>query len=104
MPAPNSRRIRIMNERLDSFLHRFEELSLIVQNPDLAKDPKKYRDVMREYSHLGEIAAANDDVKNLSGQLEDTKSLVQNEKDPEMKELAKEEIRDLEIRLSDAED
>jgi len=93
-----------MNERLDSLLSRFEELSILVQDPDLAKDTKRYRDVMREYSHLGEIAAASDEVKNLSAQLEDTKSLAQNEKDQEMKELAREEIRELETRLSDSED
>jgi peptide chain release factor 1 len=76
----------------------------MAQEPDLARDTKKYKEVMKEFSRLGEIAEANGELKNLSRQLEDTKTLVQNEKDQDMKELAKEEIRELEIRLKDAED
>ena len=40
-------------------LKRYEELSEAVQDPDLAKNQNKYRDVMKEYSLLGEISAAN---------------------------------------------
>jgi len=93
-----------VSERLDSLLHRYEELCQMTQDPEITRDTRKYRDVMKEYSHLGEIAAANGEVKELSEQLEDTKSMVQNEKDPDMKELAREEARELELRLKDAED
>ncbi|MCL2070157.1 MAG: peptide chain release factor 1 [Treponema sp.] len=93
-----------MNERLDSMLRRFDELSQLVQDPDLTKDNKKYREVMKEYSHLGDIAAANGELKELNAQLEDTKNLAQNEKDPEMKELAKEEQKELETRIKNADD
>jgi len=93
-----------VNERLDSLLLRYEELCQITQDPDLARDTGKYREIMKEYSQLGEIASVNGEVTDLSKQLESTKILVQNEKDPEMKELAREEIRVLEIRIKDAED
>ena len=93
-----------MNERLNSLLKRYEELSQLAQDPNLARDTKKYREVMKEYSQLGEISAANEEVNNISQQLDNAKSLVQSEKDPEMKELAREEVRDLEIRIKDAED
>ena len=93
-----------VNERLESLLRRYEELQKMVQEPDLARDQKKYRDIMKEYSQLGEIAGISDELKELSAQLEDAKTLVQNEKDPGMKELAKEESRELEIRIKDAED
>ena len=93
-----------MNERLDSLLKRYEELCQITQDPDLTRDTKRYREVMKEYSQLGEIASANEELTDLSQQLENAKSLVQNEKDPEMKELAREEIRELETRIKDAED
>ena len=94
----------MQNERLNSLLLKYEELNKLAQDPDLAKDPKKYREVMKEYSQLGEIAASNEEANNLLQQLDDTKSLVQNEKDPEMKELAKEELRELEVKLKEAED
>ena len=93
-----------MNERLDSLLHRYEELCQMTQDPEITKDTKKYREVMKEYSHLGEIAALNGEVNELSEQLKDTKAMFQNEKDPEMKELEREEARTLELKLKDAED
>ena len=93
-----------MNERLLSLLERHKELSAIIQEPDLAKDVKRYREVMKEYSHLDEIAAANEKVEMFAKQLDDTRAMAQGEKDPEMKELAKEEIADLENRLKDAEE
>ncbi|MDR1862630.1 MAG: peptide chain release factor 1 [Treponema sp.] len=93
-----------MNERLDSLMGRYEELSRLVQDPDLVKDQKKYRDLMKEYSHLSEIAAVNEELKALAGQLDDAKSLIQNEKDTEMRDLAREELKELETRFNDAED
>jgi peptide chain release factor 1 len=85
-------------------MHRFEELVPLVQDPELVKDQKKYRAIMKEYSQLGEIAAVGEEIKGLANQLEDAKSLVQDEKDAEMRELAREELKELEIRLKDAED
>jgi len=93
-----------MNERLDSLLRRYEELSQMTQDPDLARDMKKYREVMKEYSQLGEIAAINEELKALSQELEDAKSMAQNEKDPEMKELAREELKELETKFRMADD
>ena len=93
-----------MNERLDSMLRRYDELNQMAQEPDLAKDIKKYREVMKEYSQLGEIVSANEELKVLIRQIEESKAIIQNEKDADMRELAKEEIRELEIRMKDAED
>jgi peptide chain release factor 1 len=59
---------------------------------------------MREYSQLSEISSAREEIEGLSEQLSDTKSLIQEEKDPEMRELAREELRELEQRIKDAED
>jgi len=93
-----------MNERLDSLLQKYEELSRKVQDPDLTKDPKKYKEVMKEYSQLSDIAETDKKLKGLLQQYEETKSLAQNESDQAMKELAKEEMKELETQINDAED
>jgi peptide chain release factor 1 len=92
------------NERLVSLLHRYEEVSLLIQDPNLVKDQYKYRDVMKEYAQLSAIAAAHEEATRLFGPINDAKTLLQHEKDPEMRELAKEEIQSLECLLKDAED
>jgi len=89
-----------MNERLDSLLKRYDELTLLVQDPFLVKDQNRYRDVMKEHSHLSEIAELHTGIEELEKQVSDTKTLVQEEKDQEMKELAREELKELENKLS----
>ncbi|MDR2717618.1 MAG: peptide chain release factor 1 [Treponema sp.] len=93
-----------MNERLSSLLKRYGELSLVIQDPDLTKDQNRYRTTMKEYSQLSEIAAIHGDTEELSKQLEEAKLIAQEEKDPQMRELAREEFRELETRLRDCED
>ncbi|MDR0556854.1 MAG: peptide chain release factor 1 [Treponema sp.] len=93
-----------MNERLDSMLRRYKELSTLVQDPELVKNHNKYRDLMREYSQLGDIAAAHNEIETLSAQCNDARTLLQEEKDSEMKELAREEVKELEKRLQEAEE
>jgi peptide chain release factor 1 len=93
-----------VSERLDSLLRRHGELSKLIEDPDIVKDQNKYRSIMKEYSQLNEIAGYNGEIEGLTEQLEETRALVQDEKDPEMKELAKEELKELELRLKDAED
>ncbi|MDR2537499.1 MAG: peptide chain release factor 1 [Treponema sp.] len=92
------------NERLSSLLRRYEELTQLIQYPELVKDQQKYRETMKEYAFLSDIAAADRESETLSGQIADAKTLFQEEKDPDMRELAKEELRELELRLQDVED
>ncbi|MDR2793533.1 MAG: peptide chain release factor 1 [Treponema sp.] len=93
-----------MNERLDSMLCRYKELSILVQEPELVKNQNRYRDLMREYAHLGEIVAAHGEVEMRTSQFNDAKTLLQEEKDPEMRELAREEVKELEKQVQDAEE
>jgi peptide chain release factor 1 len=93
-----------MNERLHAMLCRYKELSALVQEPDLVKNQNTYRDVMREYSQLGGIAAAHGGIETLTAQYNDAKTLLQEEKDADMRELAREEVKELEKRLRDAEE
>ncbi|MDR2942721.1 MAG: peptide chain release factor 1, partial [Treponema sp.] len=90
-----------MNERLNSLLKRYEELSILIQEPDLAKDQKRYRDTMKEYSQLNEIASLHHEIEGLTGQIDDTKAI---EKDPQMRELAREELKELETKLQTCEE
>lgn len=83
-------------------LRRFDELSKLVEDPELVKDQKKYRDTMREYAQLSEINAAVKETDGLQAQIDGAKLIVQDEKDPEMKELAREELKELEARLNDS--
>jgi len=89
-----------MNERLASLLKKYDELTLLIQDPSLVKDQNRYRDVMKEHSHLSEIAELHNSIEGLEKQINDTKALIQEEKDQEMKELAREELKELENKYN----
>jgi peptide chain release factor 1 len=93
-----------MNERLNFLLKRHEELSLLIQDPELVKDQKRYRGTMKEYSQLEEIASIHRVIEELEKQTEQAQTLVQEEKDHQMRDLAREELKELETKLSENED
>ena len=92
------------NEKLDSLLRRYEEISKLIEDPNLAQDNNKYREVMKEYSYLNEIHTINDSINTITAQITDAKQLIQDEKDTEFKEMAREELKTLEVNLKDLED
>jgi peptide chain release factor 1 len=92
-----------LNERLDSFLKRYDEVKLLIEDPALIKDQNRYRETMREFSRLSEIAESQTEIENLTAQAAEIKALIQ-EEDGDMRELAKEELNAIETRLSDTRD
>jgi peptide chain release factor 1 len=93
-----------MNERLDAMLRRYGEVRGLIEDPQLVRDQNKYRETMKEYNRLSAIAEAAGEIDGLTEQIEDAKLMTQDEKDPDMKELAREELHELETRLADASD
>ena len=87
-----------MNERLASLLKRYDELALLVQDSALLKDQNRYRNVMKEHSYLSEIVEKHTNVEELEKQISDARTLVQEEKDLEMRDFAREELKALESR------
>jgi len=69
-----------MNERLASLLKKYDELTLLIQDPSLVKDQNRYRNVMKEHSHLSEIAELHNSVEGLEKQINDTKPLFRKKK------------------------
>ena len=88
-----------MNERLVSLLKRHEEVSKLIQDPEITKDQKLYRDTMKEYSFLSEVASIQNDIDNLQKEIDEAKVIAHEETDPGMRELAKEESKGLESKL-----
>ena len=88
-----------MIKKLESLSLRFEEVNKIIQDPDLVKDPKRYKDIMREHSHLSAVMEAYKVYKSVLQGIEDSKILITEESDHEMKEMAREELKELEAKL-----
>jgi len=86
-------------DRLQALADRYEKLSELLCDPDVASDPKRLRDYSKEQSDLQEAYEAYTEYKQVSEQLQEAK-LMQNEKlDDEMGEMVKMEIEELSARI-----
>ncbi|MFV9973089.1 MAG: peptide chain release factor 1 [Francisella endosymbiont of Hyalomma asiaticum] len=78
--------------KLQSLIERHEEVSALLSDVEITSDQNKFRDLSKEYSHLEPIVKA---FKEYSQALEDKQAAYEmlNEKDSELVEMAKEELK-----------
>lgn len=88
-----------MYSKLDEVESRYEQVSVSLQKPDIASDQKKYRALMKELANLEKIVTVYRDYKTKQQALQASRDLFAAENDSEMRELIREEIKDLEIQL-----
>ena len=91
-------KIMLLN-KLEQMSQRFKEVNELILDPELTKDPKKYKDIMREHSHLSTLMEAYTEYKEVLKGIEESKILITEEDDHDMKEMAREELKSLEERL-----
>ncbi len=82
--------------RLDGLKHKFEEIGQQLSDPDVIADMKKYVALNKEYRDLEPIVKACDEYRNLVSNIDSARDILTNEKDPDMREMAKEELVELE--------
>ncbi len=92
-----------MKAKLDAYIDRFREVEQLVAEPDIHKNPERYKSLMREHAHLSEIAAAYEKYTRLREQLEEARTLLAEEQDHELQEMARQEVRQLEEQLEQLE-
>lgn len=93
-----------MLNKLEKLHYRYSEVEKMISDPAIMGDQKRYKELMIEYSHLKELDDAYLEYKKMSMELADAREMINEETDPEMKEMAKEEIKDLESSVLSMED
>lgn len=93
-----------MFSKLDQVESRYEEVNLALQRPNIASDQKQYRALMKELSELEKVVVLYRDFKKKTAGLKDSKEMLTAESDAEMKEMIREEIKQLETDIPRLED
>ena len=79
-------------ERLDGLVSRFEEVGTLITDPAVIADMKRFVKLNKEYHDLEKIVAVRSEYIKMKDGIEEAKEILENEQDPEMKEIAKEEL------------
>lgn len=82
-----------MIERLDATLERYEYLEKELTKPEILGDIKKTREYSKEMASLEDIVTCYKKYKKILENIEETKEMT---KDPELVDIAKEELKSLE--------
>ncbi len=93
-----------LQQRLTQIESRFSEVETLLADPDVIKDLHKYKELMREHSHLKETVDTYHQYRSVGKQIEETRALIESERDPEMRQMAKDELHSLEKRHEDSTD
>lgn len=93
-----------MIDKLESILKRFEEINEELTKPEVLNDQQKLIQLTKERSDLEEIVETYKKYKEVKKNIEGNKELIYSKVDPELVELAKEELDELEPLLEKLEE
>ena len=84
-----------MTDKLEEIKRRFEEVGQLIVQPDIVSDMQKYSTLNKEYRDLEKIVKKYDEYVLATANLQNAKEVLENEKDADFREMAKEEIDEL---------
>ncbi|RZZ89127.1 peptide chain release factor 1 [Pseudoxanthomonas winnipegensis] len=90
-----------LRRKLEALAERREELERLLADPSVVADTTRFRDLSREFAQLAPLASALDAEVRAKADLVAAEAL---RADPEMRELAEEEIASAQTRLAELED
>src|SRR6056297_1168652 len=82
-------------QKLEGVKMRFDEVGELITDPDVISDMKRYVKLNKEYKDLEPIISAYNEYKKLLEDIQSARELLETEDDEDMKEMAKNELEEL---------
>ena len=79
-------------QKLEGLESRFEEVSTLITDPEVIADQQRFVKLTKEYKDLSDIMDARKRYVSCINSIKEAKDILANESDPEMKEMAREEL------------
>src|SRR6266498_1486049 len=89
-----------MFDRLDQIEARYEELNQALASPEIIGDSARYQKTAKAHSEISAIVEKYREYKDLTKGIAESKAVLADEKDPEMRAYAQEELDKLEPRVA----
>ena len=90
-------------EKVLSLQDKYKKLEEQLADPAVIADMKKFVQLNKDYKELQPIIAAGLEYKRLVDELSQAKDILMNEKDEDLKEMAREEVAEIEPKLPEME-
>lgn len=86
-------------EKVLSLEDKFQSLQEQLSSPEVMSDMKRYVQLNKDYKELEPIIRAGKEYEKMTRDLASAKDILVNEKDDELREMAREEVSDIESRM-----
>lgn len=86
-------------EKVLSLEDKFQSLQEQLSSPEVMSDMKRYVQLNKDYKELEPIIRAGKEYEKMTRDLASAKDILVNEKDDELREMAREEVSDIEFRM-----
>ena len=90
-------------EKVLSLQDKFQSLQDQLSSPEVMADMKKFVQLNKDYKELEPIIAAGKEYERMLKDLAAAKDILVNEKDEELREMAREEVNEIEPKLPEME-
>ncbi|TKJ41905.1 peptide chain release factor 1 [candidate division LCP-89 bacterium B3_LCP] len=84
-----------MIEQINSLLSGFDELEKQISDPNIMSDQKRYTELLRKHKAMKPVVELGRKYLALEGEIEEYHSIIQSKEDPELVEIAREELPSL---------
>lgn len=93
-----------MFDKLDAVVDRFEQVNEKLADPTIYERQDEFQALNKERSNLEEVVKTYQEYRKLCSDLDEAKNILKNESDADMREMAKEEVSEIEGQLPDFEE
>ena len=92
-----------LSGQLQAIKERYFQLQEQLGDPELVKDMSKFRKLNKDYKDMQPVVQAYETYTTVLGNIADSRQIIQNEKDAELKEMAREQLDQLEVEKENLE-
>lgn len=93
-----------MIDKLEPIVIRYKDIEQQLSDPAVVADMNRFTQLSKEYKDLEEIVKATAEYKDIISNITANKEIMRTDDDPEMKEMAKMELDELEPRKAELEE
>ena len=90
--------------KLETLCHRHQELGGLLSDPEIMNDQNRYRELGREYAQLEPVVTCFKQYEQVCSGIDNAKAMLSDEDDADMREMAQEELKELEQQKSGLEE
>src|SRR5688572_10335841 len=95
--------VNILIDKLRTVEARYDDLTSQLADPAIVSDSKRYQKTAKAHAELGKLVSRYREYKDLERGINETRGMVREETDAELKAMAEDELSSLEDRLAQCE-